>query len=142
MFLTRYEPQKELKALQKVFDQYSSMIDNNASTISGYIPKVNTSEDEKAYHIDIDLAGVKKEDISVDVDNNTIKIYGERKYKNEKKEDDYYKIESSFGRFERVFSLPENVDIESISAKHTDGVLEMVLPKVEQQNSKKRINIT
>jgi HSP20 family protein len=85
---------------------------------------------------------MKKEDITVDVKDNAISISGERKIKDEVKEGDYYRVESSYGKFERSFSLPENVDIENIHANSEDGVLEVVIPKFEKKvNKPKTIEI-
>jgi len=58
-------------------------------------------------------------------------ISGERKIKDEIKEENYYKIESRYGSFSRSFSLPEEADIENIHAESNDGVLEIVVPKLE-----------
>ena len=112
------------------------------SGISSFAPVVNTREEDGAYHIEVDLPGVKKEDINVDINNNTLSISGERKIKKEIKEDDYYKMESSYGKFQRSFSLPESgVDVEKISAKTSDGVLEVIIPKIEEKVSKKKISV-
>jgi HSP20 family protein len=105
-------------------------------------PAVNTREGKEAYHIDVDLPGVKKEDINVDVKDNILIISGKRETKSEVKEDEYYKIESSYGKFQRSFTLPEKVDLENISASCEDGVLEVVIPKLQiEENSAKKIEI-
>ena len=58
------------------------------------------------------------------------------------KEEDYYKVESSYGKFERSFTLPENVDVENIHAESEDGVLEVVIPKLtKSENKSKKIEI-
>jgi len=64
-------------------------------------------------------------------------ISGERKVKEEVKEEDYHRVESSYGKFERSFTLPDNVDAENVDASTNDGVLEVVLPKKERGTSKK-----
>jgi HSP20 family protein len=105
-------------------------------------PTVNTREGENAYHVEVDLPGVKKDDINVDVKDNVVTISGERKTKKEVKEEDYYKVESAYGKFERSFTLPENVDVENIHAESQDGVLEVVIPKLGKVDKKpKRIEI-
>ena len=139
MLLTRFEPFKEWANIQRAMNSYPTIEDNGA--ISGFIPKVNTREGEFAYHIDIDLPGIKKEDMNIDIHENTLSISGERSLKEEVKEEDYYKVETSFGKFERAFTLPENVDKENISATSIDGVLEVVIPKQEKSITKKRIKI-
>jgi len=98
-------------------------------------------EDEKAYYIEVDLPGVKKEDIKVDIKDNTLTISGERKFKDEVKEDDYYKIETSIGKFSRTFTLPEDADVENIDAKSENGVLDIVIPKVKKEESVKTIEV-
>jgi len=139
MFLTKFEPFKDMNSFYKIIDNYPTIEENRA--ISGFTPKVNTREGEFAYHIDIDLPGMKKEDIAIDVHKNSLSISGERSFKEELKEEDYFKVETSFGKFERIFTLPDNVDIENITANSREGVLEIILPKLEKSITKKRIKI-
>ena len=90
--------------------------------------QINTRE-EDAYYIEVDLPGVDKKDIDIDIQDNTLVISGERKLKDESKDDEYYKIESVYGKFERRFTLPEDADVAKIDAKSVDGVLEVKIPK-------------
>jgi len=132
MLLTRFDPFKELRTLEDRINQaFSSDLSKNV--LSDFSPSVNTREGEYAYHIDVDLPGVKKEDISVKVENNVLTLKGERKTKEEVKKEDYYKMESSFGSFMRSFTLPDNVDAENIHAENKDGVLEITMPKKEKK---------
>lgn len=139
MFLTTIDPFKEFSAIQKVLENYP--VKTKDSSISAFTPFVNTREGEFAYHIDVDLPGVKKEDINIDIDDGKLAISGERNFKDEVKEEDYYKVETSFGKFQRVFTLPENVDIENITASSQNGVLEVVLPKIEKNKNIKKIEV-
>lgn len=84
MLLTRFDPFNELRALEKkISEAFSSDISKNV--LSDFMPSSNTREGEYAYHIDVDLPGVKKEDISVKVENNILTLKGERKTKEEVK---------------------------------------------------------
>lgn len=141
MLLTRFDPFKELRTLESRFNEaFSSELSKDV--LSNFTPSVNTREGEYAYHIDVDLPGVKKEDISVKVENNVLTLKGERKSKEETKKDNYYKMESSFGCFSRSFTVPDNVDAENIHAENKDGVLEITLPKKEQKSkSVKQIKV-
>ncbi len=141
--ITRFDPFAEIKKLEdRIFNAYPTVAPaSNDGSISSFVPVVNTREDGKAYHIEVDLPGVKKEDISVDVSDGVLTISGERKFKQEIKDKDYYKIESSFGKFERSFRLPEDIDVENIKAENKNGVLEVELPKVKKEDKKKRIEI-
>ena len=139
MFLTRIDPFKEFSNMQRYFDTYPAQ--SKSSSISAFSPKVNTREGEFAYHVDVDLPGVKKEDINIDIDDGKLTISGQRDFKEEVKEEDYYKVETSFGKFQRVFTLPKNVDIENITASSENGVLEVVIPKVEKDKNIKKIEV-
>jgi HSP20 family protein len=147
MYVTKYNPAKELLDLRKGFKDFDSILDNfieNRGSLikTDFTPSVNTREGEHAYHVEVDLPGVKKDDISVDVKDNIVTISGERKTKKEVKEEDYYKVESSYGKFERSFTVPENVDVENIHAESQDGVLEVVIPKLSKaENKSKKIEI-
>lgn len=136
MFLTKFDPFKQLRDLEKDFYTVSKNEGVNA-----FVPVVNTREGEFAYHVDVDLPGVKKEDIKVDINKNILTISGERKTKDEIKQEDYYKIETYFGKFSRSFTLPENADVENIEAKSDNGVLEVVIPKLKDDITKKSIEI-
>lgn len=142
MLVTRFDPFKEFASMQRYFNNYPvSSTTNSDTSISSFTPSVNTREGEFAYHVDVDLPGVKKENINIDIDEGKLTISGERELKEEVKEEDYYKVETSFGKFQRVFTLPDNVDIENITASSENGVLEVVIPKVNKEQSKKRIEI-
>jgi HSP20 family protein len=136
MLVTRYNPNIRMRDFRRGFDLLNSMldefnIDNNTELKNDFSPAINTREGEYAYHIEVDLPGMKKDDINIQVEDNTLVISGERKMKEEMKEENYYKVESSFGSFSRSFSLPEEADIENIHAESTDGVLEVVVPKLQ-----------
>lgn len=140
MMVTKFDPFAEIKRLEdRLFQAYPAAKDEN--TISAFVPTVNTREDEKAYYIEVDLPGVKKDDIHVDISDGVLTISGERKFKKEVKEKDYYKVESSFGKFERSFRLPEDVKEDDIKAETKDGVLNITLPKTKKEEKKKKIEV-
>jgi len=146
MLVTRYNPFREMNDFRRSFKQLDSMLanvdSNNVNSFTSFTPAVNTREGEFAYHVEVDLPGVKKEDIEVDVHDNIVTLSGERSIKNELKEENYYKVESDYGKFERSFSLPENTDVENIHAETADGVLELVIPKLKINEDKpKKIEI-
>ena len=144
MLLTKFDPMRDFRDLE---DRLTSAlrlpdISGELSNLSGFTPTVNTREGEYAYHVEVDLPGVKKEDIHVDLKDDVLTISGERKTKKEIKEKDYYKMESSYGKFQRSFTLPENTDAENIEANSKDGVLEVVIPKMKRSKKEtKKIKI-
>jgi HSP20 family protein len=144
MLVTRYNP---LNDIRRSFDIFNSIVNSaetnrDESSMVAFVPAVNTREGEYAYHVEVDLPGIKKEDIEIDVEDNVLIISGDRKIENEIKEEDYYKLESSYGKFSRSFTLPERVDTENIHAESKDGVLEVIVPKLKEQEKKaKKIEV-
>ena len=139
MLLRTLDPFKEIRDLEERFKSMSpAFLDSHEGEFS---PSVNTREGEYAYHIEVDLPGVKKKDIHVEVKDNRLIISGERKTKKEMKEDNYHRVESSYGKFERSFTLPSNVDAENVDANSKDGVLEVVLPKKERSKQGKIVEV-
>ncbi|MDR2905213.1 MAG: Hsp20/alpha crystallin family protein [Helicobacteraceae bacterium] len=132
MSLQRFDPFLELRRHLEALSERGE----NAPNLSSFSPAVNTRENGEAYVITLDLPGVEKDAISVDLKDNTLTIGGERKFESEVKEEDYYRLESRYGRFERRFSLPDNADGEAIEAAFKNGVLTLTLPKVSPKGAK------
>lgn len=141
MLLTKFDPMREFRDLEERLSSALNLPDTS-SEFASFKPSVNTREGEYAYHIEVDLPGVKKDDIDVDIKDDILTISGQRKTKKEVKEKDYYKMESSYGKFQRSFTLPDNIDTENIEANSKDGVLEVVIPKMERSKKEtKKIKI-
>ncbi len=138
MLIRRFDPFKQMREMEKSFYNYPT---NTNEGVGSFVPVVNTREAEEAYYIDVDLPGVKKDDIKIDIHKDVLTISGERKTKEEVEEEDYYKVETTFGKFSRSFTLPENADVENIEAKSDNGVLEVVIPKLNEEKVKKIIKI-
>lgn len=96
-----------------------------------WTPAVEVYEKDNSYIVEVDLPGLKKDDVSITVEENTLSIQGERKLKSEIKEEDFHRSERFYGKFTRSFLLPNNVDREKIQADFTDGILTIELPKRE-----------
>jgi len=140
MLITPYNPFKEFRDIENRLYGSKRLLESGEN-VSTFVPSVNTREGEEAYHIDVDLPGVKKEDIQVDIKENILTISGERSFKNEVSEEDYYKVETSFGKFSRTFSLPDDADTENIVASTESGVLEVVVPKLAKPKNVQRIEV-
>ncbi len=145
MLVKRYEPFNDIR---KSFDLVNAIMNSVAQTTQteekeamAFTPKVNTREGKEAYHIEVELPGIKKEEVEVKVEENVLTISGERNLRDEVKEEDYHKVESYYGKFSRSFTLPERVDVENIHAESTDGLLEVVIPKLKVDTSSKKIEI-
>ena len=92
-------------------------------------PAVDIYEDDDGIHVQTDLAGVKPEDIKVEVENNVLTISGQRRMEHEDKRDGYHRVERFYGTFTRSFALSDEVSRDEIDAKFENGVLSLKLPK-------------
>lgn len=105
--------------------------------VASHLPLANLAKhSDDTFTIEVDLPGVKKEDIELKVEDDYLTVTAIRRYNNEVKEDDYYLRESNFGVISRSFVLSDNIDRDKIEAKFEDGRLYLKLEKVESKKTK------
>lgn len=102
---------------------------------------VDIYEKDNAIVVDADMPGITKEDIKLDVKGKLVTLGYERKDENEVKEEHLYRKEKRYGKFERTFSMPFEIDADKVSAKYHNGVLKLEIEKPEKQQ-KKQIEIS
>ena len=134
--LTDYVPTSWNSILNSFFNDASLEKNENA-----FMPNVDISETENLYELHVSVPGMNKEDFNIDIKDHTLIISGERKWQDEKKERNFHRVESRYGSFSRSFTLPEDVNIENISAQYVDGVLNIELPKDVKKQLKTSIKI-
>ena len=145
MAVVRWDPFRELGMLQdrmnRLFDNAGRgwRADEPAATTS-WSPSVDIFETEGEIVVKAELPGMNREDITLHLENNVLTLRGERKFEKETKDENYHRIERSYGNFCRSFSIPATVDEEKIRADYKDGVLKIALPKKDQAKPK-QINI-
>jgi HSP20 family protein len=121
------------KGVEVVSNKLSDVYDNLAS----HLPFSNLAKKaDSSFHLEVDLPGVKKEDVEIKVEDGVLSISATRKYKNELTRESYYVCESSFGKFERRYILPESVDTEKVDASFKDGRLTIELQKTKKAKPK------
>jgi HSP20 family protein len=99
-------------------------------------PATDIAETDKEFVFKAELPGVKKEDISVELEGNTLTMRGERKQEKEEKTKKVHRVERFHGTFMRSFTLPENVDAKALTAEMKEGVLQVHLPKTAAPEAK------
>ncbi len=141
MRITRFSPigPLDMPTLPRRFtdvldDFFSDAV--KSSNEESFKPGVDISEDEKAYHLEVVLPGMSKEDISINLDNNRLTISGERKFDTEKKNKQYHLVESGYGKFTRSFILNDDVREDTIDARFENGILKIDLEKKEEKIAK------
>jgi len=106
-----------------------------------FTPSVDISETKDAFEIQMQIPGVKKDDLHISIENDLITISGERKFENEKDDKNFHSRETFYGKFSRSFHVPDAVNIDKINAKQDDGILIVTLPKDEKKTAKKLIKV-
>ncbi len=99
-------------------------------------PAVDICEDKEAVKLAVELPGLKKEEVKINVEDGVLTIRGERRFQDEQRRDNYYRVERSYGAFSRSFTLPSTVETEKIHASMVNGVLEIMIPKKEEAKPK------
>ncbi len=122
------------KHFSDIMDEFfNEAIANRSST---FTPSINISETDEQFSIEVEIPGMKKEDININIENNTLTISGERKQKTEEDGRRFHRVETNFGSFNRSFQLPDHVDEESIEATYSNGVLQINMGKREEKLKK------
>jgi HSP20 family protein len=147
MSITRWDPFQNLATLQ---DQVNRLFESplagrraESSNLTAWAPAVDIYETENELVIKADLPDINEKDLDVRLENNMLTIRGERKFEQKVKEDNYLRIERTYGSFSRSFSLPTTVNTESIHAEYKNGVLTVQLPKrAESKPRQVKVNVT
>jgi HSP20 family protein len=140
--ITRWDPFNELASWQNRFNQmlrspFSGASEGNQPLAFGnFVPPVDIYEDEHNITVQAEVPGVDEKDLDVRLENNVLTISGERKMEDEQKEENFHRIERSYGRFVRSFSLPTTVDAENVNAQFENGILKVTIPKKEEARPK------
>lgn len=102
------------------------------SDLQRFTPACEVTEAKDRYSISLDLPGIAKDEIKVEVEDGVLKVSGHRKSESEEEKDGVIRSERSYGEFIRSFSLPDSIDAQKINATHKDGVLKISVPKSEK----------
>lgn len=144
MAFVRFNPMWEFDNLTKEFDKMVKTVTNPETRprveFGGFKPRVDIQEDEKSIYFEVEIPGVRKDDVKVSVgEDNILTIKGEKRF--EKKDDikTCCKSERTYGDFERSFQLPELVSAEKIEAKYENGMLYLSVPKLEPVKPKETV---
>lgn len=112
------------------------------SMVREFTPSVDVNETDKDIRVIAELPGMEPEDIDISLDRNALRIRGEKRADKEEKGKHYYRVERSYGSFQRVIPLPCEVDEDKIDATYKRGVLKVMLPKAKPaQEISRRITI-
>jgi HSP20 family protein len=142
MALVRWEPFRELAALQNEMGRWMSQVAGVGSLpgngqSSTWMPAVDVWETDKEIVLSFDLPGIPEDKIAVELEDNVLTVSGERQRIQEHSNDRFYRFERRYGSFSRSVTLPTGVNEDSIQADYSDGVLEVRVPKPEEQKPRR-----
>jgi HSP20 family protein len=141
--LTRWDPIAELQdRVNQLFSQTSTpfwRLGRGAEpslAAPHFVPMVDVYEDQHDIVLTAELPGIDQDDLNITVENGVLTLSGERKMENEEKRENFQRIERSYGRFTRSFTLPPTVDEDEVKAEFANGVLKISLGKREEAKPK------
>lgn len=117
--------------MNQVWDPIESDLSFNPAFNTNFIPASNIEETDSQYLITLDVPGIKKDDIKIDLRGNSLTISGERREEQEKKTSKQYQSEIAYGTFFRSFNFPTDLKADQINAQYDHGVLKVAVPKIE-----------
>lgn len=135
--LIRYSPATDMRRLQREMDHlfgglFPTYPANSNAKGAAWTPRVDLAETDESYLIHLDLPGIGKEDVEINFHDGTLTISGERKTEEKDENHSYVRVERSYGRFSRAFTLPQAVNDGNIEATFENGVLNINVPKAEE----------
>jgi HSP20 family protein len=92
-------------------------------------PSLDVGATEKEYSVSVELPGVDAKDVRLELNGDTLKIKGEKNQEKEEKDKNYYRVERSYGSFQRILSLPEDADSDGIKASYKNGIMNVTIPR-------------
>ncbi len=141
MAIVRWEPFRDMMTTQREFDRlfkeaFSPMFGEGELSTRTWAPPVDIYENENDIVLKAELPGIDPKDVEVRVEDSTLYLKGERKFEKETKEENYHRVERSYGSFARSFSLPNSINADKVKAEYKDGLLTLTLPKREEAKPK------
>ncbi len=141
MALIRWEPFREVESLQKemnrLFDRLvpTDVGDGEKMGLS-FIPAAEMTETPEAVQLKLEIPGMEAKDLNLEVTADSLTINGERKSEIKTEEEGFTRTEFRYGKFHRVIPLPVRVDNNNVTAEYKDGILNLTLPKAEEEKNK------
>jgi HSP20 family protein len=147
MGIVRFDPFRELDRLQsevnRLFEGYNGQPDragNAGGLLQGgrvWSPSVDVAENQNEIVLRAEIPGMKQDEIDIELTGDTLTLRGERKFENEERKENFVRVERSYGRFQRSFTLGVPIQNDKVTATYRDGILEIHLPKSEETKPRK-----
>jgi HSP20 family protein len=147
MTIVRWEPLREFSTLQNEMNRlFNTVFDapsggagagNGGAAMRRWMPAMDLLETDEHFVLRADLPGMAEEDVSIELEDTTLTISGQRAAEHDERREGAYRVERAFGSFSRSLTLPQGVDPEAVTASFDKGVLEVRVPKPEQRKPRR-----
>ncbi len=146
---TRWDPFQDLRDAQDEMAQMTQMSpmlaralglqgqQQGSGTATAWAPALDISERKDAYLVTVELSGVEADDLEITMEDGLLTIQGERHFAHDSSEQQFHRVERRYGAFRRSITLPAQVQAEQIEASFDNGVLQIVVPKMEEATPKR-----
>jgi HSP20 family protein len=144
MAITRWDPFHEVVSLQNRVNSLFRNLNEGESPMASasFVPPVDIYEDADKLILKLEIPGMNEKDLDVRVEDNTLTVRGERKFEAVEKEQNFHRIERSYGSFFRAFTLPMTIETDKVQANYNAGVLKLELKKKPEAQPKQiKINV-
>jgi len=145
--MTRWDPFQDLRSAQDEMAQMSPMLahalglhaqqGNDRTTTTAWAPALDISERKDAYLVAVELPGVEADDLEITLEDGLLTIQGERHFAHDSSEQQFHRVERRYGAFRRSITLPAHVMGDEIEATADNGVLQIMVPKMEEATPKR-----
>jgi len=122
--------------IDRLFDAPFAELARVSPLLSGWTPALDLHEDRDNIYVKVELPGMKREEIDLQLHEHTLSISGERRAEHKEEDSEVFRSERYVGRFQRAVQLPRAVDASKVKAQYRDGVLTVTLPKAEEAKPK------
>ena len=140
MALVRFQPFREIEDIQRqmnrIFDDMITPTTRQEGIGLSFTPPAEFEETEDTYHLKLEVPGMDPKDINIEAASESISISGERTSESKTNENGIFRTEFRYGKFQRILPLPGRIDHQNVSASYNNGVLELTLPKAEEEKNK------
>ena len=123
--------------IDRLFEAPLAQFANPSRLLSGWTPALDVYEDKDNLFVKVELPGLKKEQIDISLHDGTLSVSGERKSEEKHEDEEVYRAERFYGRFQRAVTLPTPVASDKVKAEYKDGILTITLPKTEEAKPKR-----
>ena len=140
MAIIRWRPLSEIdsfrREMDRMFDNFFGREADVAESPMTWYPSVDIKETKDDFVLTAEVPGMSKDDIKINISDNTLTIKGEKKEEKKEEDTNYHRVERRYGSFQRSFTLPTQIQGNKVKAAYKDGVLTITLPKKEEVKPK------